>query len=74
MAAWLWQRMCCCLTGHDYVITSDRTRMFLRCRTCGRTSHGLDLADRPLRDQAHPGHGALPRAGAAAGGSTFATR
>jgi hypothetical protein len=51
MASWLWQRVCCCLTGHDYMITSDRARMFLRCRTCGRTSHVLELSESPFRNR-----------------------
>jgi hypothetical protein len=47
MAALLWYRLGCCLTGHDYVIASDRERMFLRCNRCGRTSRGLEI-DRDL--------------------------
>jgi hypothetical protein len=74
MAAWLWQRMCCCLTGHDYVITSDRTRMFLRCRNCGRTSHGLDLADSPHPEPARAARRTQTGLPAARGRSNFATR
>ena len=74
MAASLWQRVCCCLTGHDYVIASDRTRMFLRCRICGRTSHGLELAENPFRNRARAGRGTLAGTRAAANRSHFATR
>jgi hypothetical protein len=74
MAARLWHRVCCCLTGHDYVITSDRTRMFLRCMNCGRTSHGLELSDNPPRHRGRTGRTALPGTQAAAGRSDFATR
>jgi len=44
MAQSLWYRLGCCLTGHDYSVRSDRTRMFLRCDACGHTSHGWALA------------------------------
>jgi hypothetical protein len=74
MAAWLWQRVCCCLTGHDYVIASERSRIFLRCRTCGRTSHGLELSENPHPSQSRTGQTTLPGARAAAGRSHFATR
>jgi hypothetical protein len=74
MGARIWHRVCCCLTGHDYVITSDRTRMFLRCMNCGRTSHGLDLAENPYRSQSRAGRAALTGTRAAASRSTFATR
>ena len=49
MAETLWQRLGCCLTGHDYSVRSDRTRMFLRCNTCGHTSRGAALSDDPCR-------------------------
>jgi hypothetical protein len=39
----LWQRLGCCLTGHDYSVSSDRTRMFVRCNSCGHTSRGLEI-------------------------------
>jgi hypothetical protein len=42
-AASLWHRLGCCLTGHDYTISSDRTRMFVRCNRCGHTSPGLEI-------------------------------
>jgi hypothetical protein len=74
MAAWLWQRLCCCLTGHDYAIISDRARMFLRCRTCGRTSHGLDLSENPYRNRSRADTTALEGTPAAASRSNFATR
>jgi hypothetical protein len=49
MAPSLWQRLGCCLTGHDYSVKSDETRMFLRCNACGRTSRGLVKAEDPTR-------------------------
>jgi hypothetical protein len=49
MAQTLWQRLGCCLTGHDYSVRSDQTRMFLRCNTCGHTSRGAALSDDPCR-------------------------
>ncbi len=55
MASSLWQRLGCCLTGHDYSVTSDGTRMFLRCKVCGRTSRGLEMAQDPMRTRSHTG-------------------
>ena len=43
MAASLWRRLGCCLTGHDYSIASDDARMFVRCNSCGHTSRGLEI-------------------------------
>jgi hypothetical protein len=62
MAQSLWSRLACCLTGHDYSVRSDRTRMFLRCDACGHTSHGFALADdsrttRGSRERASGGSG-----------------
>jgi len=74
MAPSLWQRVCCCLTGHDYVIASDRARMFLRCRTCGRTSHGLELSENPFRNRTRSAHDAVSGARAATRQSHFAAR
>ena len=45
----LWQRLGCCLTGHDYSVRSDQTRMFVRCNTCGHTSRGTALSDDSYR-------------------------
>ena len=45
MAARIWQRLCCCVTGHDYAVASAQARMFLRCRSCGHTSRGMDLVE-----------------------------
>jgi hypothetical protein len=74
MASSLWYRLGCCLTGHDYVIASDRERMFLRCNSCGHTSRGLEI-DRDLfrkepRDVRAGTAGSRP----GAGHSSFATR
>ena len=74
MASWLWQRVCCCVTGHDYVIASERARIFLRCRTCGRTSHGLELSEDPFRNRARSAQDALPRAHATSSQSHAAAR
>ena len=70
----IWHRLGCCLTGHDYVIASDRERMFLRCNSCGHTSRGLEI-DRGLfrkepRDVRDGAAGNRP----GAGHSSFATR
>ena len=52
MATSLWQRLCCCFTGHDDEITSLGTRVCLRCRNCGRTSPGLELVEHPFHRRA----------------------
>ncbi|HOG28212.1 MAG TPA: hypothetical protein PLN93_03210 [Vicinamibacterales bacterium] len=49
MTASIWRRLGCCLSGHDYSVKSDGTRMFLRCRVCGRTSRGLIMGEDPCR-------------------------
>ena len=67
MAAWIWQRLCCCVIGHDYAIMSAEARMFLRCRNCGLTSPGLDLVERPFGRRA--GEANAPGSRAAAGHS-----
>lgn len=74
MASRLWQRVSCCLTGHDYVIASERSRMFLRCRTCGRTSRGLELSESPFRNRTRTSSGVLRERRAASSQSHFATR
>jgi hypothetical protein len=70
MTSMLWHRLGCCVTGHDYAITSDRTRMFLRCRQCGHTSPGLELTGGPLshRRQAAPPAAAGAQAAVRRGG------
>jgi hypothetical protein len=40
----LWNRLICCVTGHDYSVRSDTARMYLRCDSCGRTSDGWALS------------------------------
>ncbi|MFO7693394.1 MAG: hypothetical protein R6V57_09950 [Vicinamibacterales bacterium] len=74
MAASLWRRLGCCLTGHDYLIASDDARMFVRCNSCGHTSHGLEI-DRNLFRQGprkeRPGEAGNRRR---AGHSDFATQ
>jgi hypothetical protein len=69
----LWHRVGCCLTGHDYSISSDRSRMFVRCKRCGHTSRGLEI-DRDLFRAGPRGERAGARTSAGAGRSTFATR
>lgn len=65
MAARIWQRLCCCVTGHDYAVASAQARMFLRCRNCGRTSKGMDLVERSFARSTDargtPGVGAAAR-------------
>lgn len=51
MTALLLQRLSCCLTGHDYSVKADGTRMFLRCKVCGHTSRGLVMAEDPCHRQ-----------------------
>jgi hypothetical protein len=74
MAASLWHRLGCCLAGHDYAITSDRARMFLRCKNCGRTSHGLEIAEDPFRKRSQTQRAATRGTRAAASRSDFATQ
>ena len=64
MAARIWQRLCCWLTGHDYAVTSAQSRMFLRCRNCGRTSKGMDLVENPVPRRAGASRAAAVRAAA----------
>jgi len=73
MAASLWRRLCCCLTGHDYSITSDDARMFVRCNSCGRTSHGLVIDKHMFRRQSRTTRAGAPGHGAGAGRSDLAT-
>ena len=47
MSASLWHRLGCYVTGHDYSVRSDRTRIYLRCDACGRTSEGWSLSNDP---------------------------
>lgn len=61
MAARMWQRLGCWITGHDYAVTSAQSRMFLRCRNCGRTSKGMDLAEHPVPRQANASRAAAVR-------------
>ena len=62
MTGSLWQRLGCCLTGHNYSIASDDTRMFVRCTECGHTSRGLPLAGdpKPRRERPERAAGAAP--------------
>ena len=68
MTGSLWQRLGCCLTGHNYSIASDDTRMFVRCTECGHTSRGLPLAEDPVLRRRRPERatGAAPDGGARA--------
>jgi hypothetical protein len=74
MAASLWHRLGCCLTGHDYAITSDGRRMFLCCRNCGQRSHGLEIAQGPLPNRSHTPRASAPAMRSAANRSEFAAR
>ncbi len=73
MAASLWRRLGCCLTGHDYSITSDDARMFVRCNRCGRTSHGLEIDKNMFRRQSRTARAGAVGHGAGAGESDLAT-
>jgi len=74
MAAVLWHRLGCCLTGHDYSVASDTRRMFVRCKNCGRTSHGLEIAQDPFRQRSQTQRAATRGARAPASRSDFATQ
>jgi hypothetical protein len=73
MAASLWRRLGCCLTGHDYSITSDDARMFVRCNRCGHASPGLEIDKRMFRRQARDERAGEAGRRPAAGRSDFAT-
>jgi hypothetical protein len=47
MSESLWHRLGCYVTGHDYSVRSDRTRIYLRCDSCGHTSEGWALSNDP---------------------------
>jgi len=47
MSASLWRRLGCYVTGHDYSVRSDRSRIYLRCDACGHASEGWALSDDP---------------------------
>lgn len=36
----MWGWISCYVTGHDYSVTCDHGRMFLKCVVCGRRSEG----------------------------------
>jgi hypothetical protein len=61
LAARIWQRLGCWITGHDYAITSAQSRMFLRCRSCGLTSKGMDLVEHSVPRQANAPRAAVAR-------------
>jgi hypothetical protein len=71
MAARIWRRLCCWATGHDYAVASAQSRVFLRCRNCGRTSRGVDLVNNPIPRRADTSRAAVS---AAAGHSQPAIR
>jgi hypothetical protein len=74
MASSLWQRIGCCLTGHDYSVKSDGARMFLRCKVCGRTSRGLEMAQDPMRRPSHTGRATSGNRGTSAGRTRLAAQ
>jgi hypothetical protein len=47
MSASLWRRLSCYVTGHDYSVRSDRSRIYLRCDVCGHSSEGWSLSNDP---------------------------
>ena len=73
-AASLWHRLGCCLTGHDYSISSDHTRMFVRCNRCGHTSPGLEIDKNLFRARPYDGRPGATGNRAGAGRSTLATQ
>jgi hypothetical protein len=36
----MWAWISCYVTGHDYCVSCDNGRMFLKCVVCGRRSEG----------------------------------
>lgn len=74
MASSLWYRLGCCLTGHDYVVASDRERMFLRCNSCGHTSRGLEIDRDLFRKEPHDARAGAGGNRPGAGHSSLATR
>jgi hypothetical protein len=58
-------QFCCGLHGHDKLMQFEKTRMFLRCVSCGHESPGWALTETPprvvYRADAHCQAHALPR-------------
>jgi hypothetical protein len=51
LVAWLsgrLQQALCSLHGHDAVLQYERTRIFLRCTSCGYESPGWEVAQKAL--------------------------
>lgn len=42
LLSWI-QRVFCCLRGHDQLLEFEAGRMFLRCVSCGRETHGWEI-------------------------------
>ena len=74
MTASLWQRLGCCLTGHDYSIRSDATRVFVRCNSCGHTSRGFVLPGAQARKSSYSGRGSTGVVQSSVGSTRLATR
>jgi len=74
MTASLWQRLGCCLTGHDYSIRSDSTRVFMRCNSCGHTSRGFVMPEDPVRKRSYTGRASTGVVQAPVGGTRLAAR
>ena len=74
MSQFLWQRLTCYLTGHDYSVRSDRQRMYLRCDTCGHTSEGWALTRDQRLGVAPPPHVPVIRRGASSESPHLAAR
>jgi transcription elongation factor Elf1 len=36
----MWHWITCLVTGHEYSVSCDHGRMFLKCLVCGRRSEG----------------------------------
>jgi hypothetical protein len=51
LAAWLsvrLQQALCSLHGHDAILQYERTRIFLRCTSCGYESPGWEVAQKTM--------------------------
>jgi hypothetical protein len=50
---WLQQSLCA-LHGHDAILQYERTRIFLRCTSCGHETPGWEVASRALTARHRP--------------------
>ncbi len=63
LLAWL-QHSICALHGHDAILQYERSRIFLRCTSCGFESPGWEIAPNASPLRRYPAEARSPRAGA----------